>query len=138
MEYVYEFNHLARYAHEDVATDMAKQSKFRRGLSEELKEKLSVIDFPDFQTLVDKAIVAEHAIRELLASRKRKWETQKSSQTSFARPRFGQSQGTHVQTSAPPRTSAPAPRHPQAVFRPRAPVALQSGLRNLADVTCFF
>ena len=72
MEYVYEFNHLARYAPEDVATDAAKQAKFRGGLSEELKDKLFIIDFPDFQTLVDKAIVAEHAGRELVASRKRK------------------------------------------------------------------
>ena len=31
VEYVYEFNHLARYAPEDVATDVAKQYKFRRG-----------------------------------------------------------------------------------------------------------
>ena len=93
VEYVYEFNHLARYAPEDVTTDRAKQYKFRGGLSEELKEKLSITDFPDFQTLVDKAIVAEHAIQELFGSRKRKWETQRTSQPSFARPRSGQTSG---------------------------------------------
>ena len=126
-EYVYEFNHLARYAPEDVATDVAKQYRFRSGLSEELKEKLSITDFPDFQTLVDKAIVAEHAIRELFGSRKRKWETQRTSQTSSARPRFGQSSGAHVQSSAPSRSSASVSRPPQAVFRPRAPVASSTG-----------
>ena len=68
VEYVYEFNHLARYAPEDVATAAAKQYKFRSGLSEELKEKLALIAAPDFQTLVDQAIVAEHAGRELFAS----------------------------------------------------------------------
>lgn len=35
-EYLYEFNHLARYAPEEVATDEAKQEKFMDGLSEEL------------------------------------------------------------------------------------------------------
>ena len=35
-EYLYEFNHLARYAPREVATDEAKQEKFRYGLSAEL------------------------------------------------------------------------------------------------------
>ena len=39
-EFLYEFNHLARYAPEDVATDDAKQEKFMDGLSEELQDKL--------------------------------------------------------------------------------------------------
>ena len=138
VEYVYGFNRLARYAPEDVATDRAKQSKFRRGLSEELKEKLSVIDFPDFQTLVDKAIVAEHAIQELTGSRKRKWEAQKSSRPSFARPRSEPTSGAQVQSSAPSRSSASVSGPPQAVSRPRAPVASSTGPRNMADVTCFF
>ena len=47
MEYVYGFNRLARYAPEDEATDRAKQYRFRRGLSEELKEKISITDFPE-------------------------------------------------------------------------------------------
>lgn len=138
MEYVYEFNHLARYAPEDVATDMAKQAKFRRGLSEELKDKLSIADFPDFQTLVDKAIVAEHAARELMDSRKRKWETYKTSRPSSSRPRFGQSQGYHSHSSAPPRSPAPVPRPSQAVPQSRAPASQQGGPRNpAAGVTCF-
>ena len=69
-EYLYEFNHLARYAPREVATDEAKQEKFRYGLSEELQDKLSIVDFPDFQTLVDKAILAEHSGRVLVESRK--------------------------------------------------------------------
>ena len=96
-EYLYEFNHLARYAPVEVATDEAKQEQFVEGLSEDLQEKLSLIDFPDFQTLVDKTIVLEHKGRVLGESRKRKWETPKSSQTSDARPRFGQSQGSRPQ-----------------------------------------
>ena len=72
MEYLYEFNHLARYAPREMATDEAKQEKFRFGLSEELQDKLSIVDFPDFQTMVDKAILAEYSGRVLVESRKRK------------------------------------------------------------------
>ena len=89
--------------------------------------------------MVDEAIVAEHAGRELIASRKRKWEAQKSSKASFARPRFGQSQGSYQQSSTPPRPSAPVPRPSQAVPQSRAPASQQSGPRNpAAGVTCFF
>ena len=90
-EYLYEFNHLARYAPAEVATDEAKQEKFAEGLSDSLQEKLALDDFPDFQTLVDKVIILEHKGQVLGESRKRKWETHKSSHTSDARPRFGKS-----------------------------------------------
>ena len=40
IEFLHEFNHLARYAPEEVATDEAKQEKFVDGLSEELQDKL--------------------------------------------------------------------------------------------------
>ena len=91
-EYLYEFNHLARYAPAEVATDEAKQEKFTEGLSDSLQEKLALVDFPDFQTLVDKVIILEHKGQVLSESRKRKRETHKSSHTSDARPRFGKSQ----------------------------------------------
>ena len=65
VEYVHEFNQLARYAPEEVATDVAKQAKFRRGLAGELKHQLSIVDFPNFAALVDKAIVTEHSGKEL-------------------------------------------------------------------------
>ena len=101
-------------------------------------EKLSLLDFPNFQTLVDKAIVAEHASKELMDSRKRKWETQKASQSSSARPRFGPSQGSRPPTSVPPKSSAPVPHRQQAVPLTRAPASQQSGPRNpAANVTCF-
>ena len=75
-------------------------------MSEELQDKLSIVDFPDFQTLVDKAIVAEHAGRELFDSRKRKWEAHKSSRASSYRSRFQQSQGSYSQAATPPRPVA--------------------------------
>ena len=63
----------------------------------------------------------------------------RSSKASFARPRFGQSQGSYQQSSTPPRSSAPAPRPPQAVPQSRAPATQQSGPRNpAAGVTCSF
>ena len=111
-EYLYEFNHLARYAPEEVSTDEAKQEKFMDGLSEELQDKLSIVDFPDFQTLVDKAIIAEHKGRALGESRKRKWEAQKSARADLPRPLFGQAQVPRPQASPPPRPSAPVPRPP--------------------------
>ena len=40
-EYLHKFNHLVRYASEDVPTDAAKQEKFMDGLFEELQDKLS-------------------------------------------------------------------------------------------------
>lgn len=45
-EYLHEFNYLSQYAPEDVPTDDAKQEKFMDGLSEELQDKLSIVDFP--------------------------------------------------------------------------------------------
>ena len=52
-EYLHEFNHLSRYAPKDVPTDAAKQEKFMDSLIEELQDKLAVIDFPDFHSLVN-------------------------------------------------------------------------------------
>lgn len=121
-----------------VTTDEAKQEKFMEGLSEELQDKLSVVDFPNFQTLVDKAIVAEHKVRALEESRKRKWEAQKSARANISRPRVGPAPVARSQAPPPLRLSAPVSRPPQAVFQPRARAAQQGGLRNIADVTCFF
>ena len=52
-----------------MATDEAKQEKFAEGLSDSLQEKLALVDFPDFQTLVDKVIILEHKGQVLSESR---------------------------------------------------------------------
>ena len=53
------FNHLSRYSQYDVATEERKIDRFLGGLNPQLRCALSVFDFPDFQTLVNKAFIAE-------------------------------------------------------------------------------
>ena len=56
-EYLNKFNHLARYSLYDVATEERKVDKFLGGLNQHLRCTLSMFDFPDFQTLVNKALI---------------------------------------------------------------------------------
>ena len=65
-EYLQKFNHLAHYSLYDVATEERKVNKFLGGLNPQLRCTLSMFDFPDFQTLVNKAFIAE---RELSVSK---------------------------------------------------------------------
>ena len=58
-EYLQKFNHLARYSLYDVATEERKMDIFLGGLNPQLRCALSMFDFTDFQTLVDKAFIAE-------------------------------------------------------------------------------
>ena len=60
----YDFLNLARYAAGDLPDDASKQEKFRNGLNTDLKIALAPIDFPDFATLVNKAITVETAHME--------------------------------------------------------------------------
>ena len=53
-EYLNKFNHLARYSLYDVATKERKIDGFLGGLNQHLRCTLSMLDFPDFQTLVKK------------------------------------------------------------------------------------
>jgi hypothetical protein len=75
-EYRDKFIQLSRYAPTDVADDEEKQDHFREGLIGPIK----------YQLMVDKAIMVEHARKEM-GEQKRKYEapTQFSSN---ARPRF--------------------------------------------------
>ena len=58
-EYLQKFNRLSRYSQYDVATEERKMDRFLGGLNPQLRYALSVFDFPDFQTLVNKAFIAE-------------------------------------------------------------------------------
>src|ERR1041385_1040671 len=83
-EYLNKFNHLARYSVHDVATEERKVDRFLGGLSPTLRCQLSMLDFPDFQILVNKALIAEReykSVIELKAAyddRKRKYEARKA------------------------------------------------------------
>ena len=58
-EYLQKFNNLSRYSQYDVAIEERKMDMFLGGLNPQLRCALSVFDFPDFQTLVNKAFIAE-------------------------------------------------------------------------------
>ena len=58
-EYLQKFNHLSCYSQYDVATEERKMDKFLGGLNPQLRCTLSMFDFLDFQTLVNKAFIAE-------------------------------------------------------------------------------
>ena len=85
-EYLQKFNHLARYSLYDVATKEWKIDRFLGGLNPELRCALSMFDFTDFQTLVDKAFIAEreHKLisdnKPVSNDKKRKFEPKKDGQ----------------------------------------------------------
>ena len=56
-EYLNKLYHLARYSLCDVATEETKVDRFLAGLNQHLRCTLSMFHFPDFQTLVNKALI---------------------------------------------------------------------------------
>jgi hypothetical protein len=85
-EYLNKFNHLARYSAHDVDTEERKIDRFLGGLNQTLRCALSMLDFPNFQTLVNKALIAEreHKLakdhKAAYEDRKRKFEPKKEGQ----------------------------------------------------------
>src|SRR6187399_2996542 len=71
-EYNSQFTQLSRYANEEHMTENKKIEKFLDGLAPALKCQLVVHTFPDFKTLVDKAITLENERRSLEYIRKHK------------------------------------------------------------------
>ncbi|BAF23431.1 Os08g0315200 [Oryza sativa Japonica Group] len=112
MEYLCEFNHLARYAPDDVKTDTRKQNRFMNGLSAEMQLELAAHSFLDFQDLVNRSVVVESKMKNLEAERKRKKAAQISAAGGSQKPRGWQ--------PPPPRFQAPPPPRPQR-FVPRPP-----------------
>jgi hypothetical protein len=64
-EYVNQFIQLSRYATDDINTNDKKQDTFLKGLNDEIQFQLLNTDYPDFQHLVDKAIIIENKIKEM-------------------------------------------------------------------------
>src|SRR4051812_46262501 len=83
-EYLNRFNHLARYSIHDVNTEERKVDHFLGGLSPTLRCQLSLLEFPDFQTLVNKALIAEREYKSVIElkaiydDRTRKYEARKA------------------------------------------------------------
>src|SRR3954463_15274172 len=78
-EYVREFNHLARYAQDEITTDARKQARFRKGLSPILRHDLNLIEFATFEDLVNISFRAEHDNEVFEESRKHALELAPSS-----------------------------------------------------------
>jgi len=87
-EYTYQFMELARYAPEKVDKDEKKQDMFKKGLSPELRTLLTPQIYPDFNTLMNMAILTERAKAEERKENKRKFlESKARQQNCFQRPR---------------------------------------------------
>src|SRR3954471_13909297 len=78
-EYVREFNRLARYAQDEITTDARKQARFRKGLSPTLRHDLKLIEFANFEDLVNRSFRAEHGNEVFEESRKHALELAPSS-----------------------------------------------------------
>ena len=83
-EYTHQFMELARYAPEEVNDDEKKQDMFKKGLNPELRTLLTPQIYPDFNTLMNKAILTERAKIEERKDNKRKFlESKARSRTAF-------------------------------------------------------
>ncbi|NAV21961.1 hypothetical protein FGF83_23535, partial [Salmonella sp. zj-h16] len=122
MEYLHEFNNLARYAPEDVREDEEKQEKFLAGMDPELSVRLVSGDYPDFQRLVDKSIRLEAKHKEL-ESHKRRLANFRNQQGANQRVRYtnpypGGSSSQQQQQQQQPR-SAPRPQFVVRIPQPQ-------------------
>jgi hypothetical protein len=115
-EYTYQFIELARYAPEEVDKDSKKQEIFKKGLTSELRTLLTTQIYPDFNTLMNMAILTERAKEEEKKENKRKFMEHKAqqqersqSQRSFGHPmsRFQAPMQYRTQSQA---TSSQGPR----------------------------
>jgi hypothetical protein len=79
-KYTYQFIELARYAPEEVDKDSKKQEMFKKGLTPELRTLLSPQIYPDFNTLMNMAILTERARAEEKKENKRKFMEHKAKQ----------------------------------------------------------
>lgn len=61
-EYIRKFMKLARYAPDEVNTDQKKQNRFKKGLNHTLRILLAAHIYPDFNTLMNQAIILEGAL----------------------------------------------------------------------------
>src|SRR4051812_42988314 len=70
-QYRTEFNRLSRYAPKRISTDAKKQARFRKGLTPIHWHGLNLLEFVNFEDLVNRAFTAEHGNEVFEESRKR-------------------------------------------------------------------
>ena len=64
-EYLNKFTQLSRYAPNEVDTEEKKQERFLEGLNDCIEYALLLQEFPNFQAMVNKALMVEHKRRQL-------------------------------------------------------------------------
>jgi hypothetical protein len=62
-EYLNQFIQLSRYIIYDINTNEKKQDMFLKGHNDEVQFQLLNTDYPNFQRLVDKAIIIENKLK---------------------------------------------------------------------------
>jgi hypothetical protein len=78
MEYLHKFTELSHYAPYEVDTDEKKQDSFLHGLDPELRTLIGSGVYPDFNTMVSKAITIAKNKHDEIRDRKRKFESKKT------------------------------------------------------------
>ena len=71
VEYRDKFAQLSRYAPNDVAEDKDKQRRFLKGLYDGLQLQLMSNTYPNFQSLVNRAIMIDDKRKEMEAKKRR-------------------------------------------------------------------
>ena len=124
--YQRDFLDLSRYAEEDLPTDARRQEKFHEGLHPDIHLALLAHEFPNFATLVNKAIQIETGLQRYKDHSKRKTDTGSSSGSQPQKRRIWIPNNYRPPAYAPrpsyvaPRLPPPPPRQPRVV-PPRAP-----------------
>ena len=98
-EYRDRFAQLSRYAPNEVADDADKQRHFLKGLYDGLQLQLMSNTYPNFQTLVNRAIVIDNKCKEMEAKKRR---LQGQASGSNTRPRANSQQGFQQRFQGPP------------------------------------
>src|SRR3954467_6656881 len=123
-EYVTEFNRLAPYDQDEITTDARKQARFRKGLRPILRHDLNLIEFANFEDLVNRSFRAEHGNEVFEKSRKHALEIAPSS-SSRPQKRMIWIPNSLFHQNNPPRPSyvPPCPPAPSQVDPPNSLVA---------------
>jgi len=99
LEYQDKFAQLSRYAPNEVANNADKQHLFLNGLYDELQLQLMSNEYPNYHTLVNRAIVVDNKRKEMDAKRK---QMQGQASGSNTRPRTNQQSGYQQRYQGPP------------------------------------
>src|SRR3954467_14731235 len=109
-QYRTEFNRLSRYAPENISTDAKKQARFRKGLRPILRHDLNLLEFVNFEDLVNRSFWAEHGNEVVEESRKRDRDLASSSSSGSQKRRIWIPNSTlpsHLIPRPPPQNGKP-------------------------------